>query len=151
MKLHKEEIQIKLICATTFLLVSDIVSADCVCSLNTYLRLILNACVETMLSDRLLLASALLLSQLIKAPTDTPDSPTESMSSKIFSGSSKIIPVSQDPSSSGHNPPLLSSSVASLSNTASSSSPSTFFSKPVPSGRPPSGNPRGGTLRSATG
>ncbi|KAL5108274.1 Mediator of RNA polymerase II transcription subunit 1 [Taenia crassiceps] len=88
---------------------------------------------------------------LIKAPTDTPDSPTESMSTKAFIASSKIIPVSQEPPS-GHTPTVPTGAVANSAvavAVAPSSSP--FFNKPLSSGRPTSGTLRGGMARGAAG
>ncbi|VDK35354.1 unnamed protein product, partial [Taenia asiatica] len=87
---------------------------------------------------------------LIKAPTDTPDSPTESMSAKTFIASSKIIPVSQEPPPSGHTPSLPTGTVANSAVVAASSS-SPFFNKPLSSGRPTSGTLRGGMARGAAG
>ncbi|KAH9281068.1 Mediator of RNA polymerase II transcription subunit 1 [Echinococcus granulosus] len=87
---------------------------------------------------------------LIKAPTDTPDSPTESMSSKAFIASSKIIPVSQEPPPSGHTPALPTGTVAN-SATAVASSSSPFFNKPPSSSRLISSTLRGGMVRGVVG
>ncbi|VDM32757.1 unnamed protein product [Hydatigera taeniaeformis] len=87
---------------------------------------------------------------LIKAPTDTPDSPTESISAKAFVASSKIIPVSQEAPPSGHTPSLPTGTVSNSAAAVASSS-SSFFNKSISSGRPTSGTLRGGMARGAAG
>uniref|UniRef100_A0A5K3ERP2 Mediator of RNA polymerase II transcription subunit 1 n=2 Tax=Mesocestoides corti TaxID=53468 RepID=A0A5K3ERP2_MESCO len=90
-------------------------------------------------------AAATLPGGLIKASTDTPDSPTESIGPKSFTSSSKIIPVSQEPPPGGHLPSSSTSSSSSLS------SGSPFFSKSAPSTRLTSTGLRGGMTRGGVG
>ncbi|VUZ54996.1 unnamed protein product [Hymenolepis diminuta] len=75
---------------------------------------------------------------LIKAPTDTPDSPTESLSSKAFVALSKIIPVTQESTAQPPSQP-----------TAVPTGP--FYHKSLPPGRPGSNATRGGGMPRGTG
>ncbi|VDN99070.1 unnamed protein product [Rodentolepis nana] len=79
-------------------------------------------------------------SDLIKAPTDTPDSPTESVTNKAFVASSKIIPVTQE----------------SIAQPSSQPTPlpttGPFYHKSLPGpGRPGSSSTRGGGMPRGTG